>query len=215
MRSNPLSDQASLGFVWITTLEGSQGGVRTRCTDSFWALQRGTWTGDRRRSELPWSGVGSSLEREILTEWVGSRYLSKIVFTYILGYQVDIGHMEAVNLISSPKYSEKQIVRSSSPLSCLFPLANPPPPPQGLPRAHSPHARELGPSPSRRQFHSQGSGRNERDEQLLGAPCDRQHWRSGNGGGVGGGCASLVDQSVSCTTFDFPRDLRRWATDLG
>ncbi|EST06060.1 Clathrin/coatomer adaptor, adaptin-like, N-terminal [Kalmanozyma brasiliensis GHG001] len=37
------------------------------------------------------------------------KYLSKIVFTYILGYQVDIGHMEAVNLISSNKYSEKQI----------------------------------------------------------------------------------------------------------
>lgn len=41
------------------------------------------------------------------------KYLSKIVFTYILGYQVDIGHMEAVNLISSTKYSEKQIVRAS------------------------------------------------------------------------------------------------------
>jgi AP-2 complex subunit alpha len=38
------------------------------------------------------------------------KYLSKIVFTYILGYDVDVGHMEAVNLISSPKYSEKQIV---------------------------------------------------------------------------------------------------------
>jgi hypothetical protein len=38
------------------------------------------------------------------------RYLSKIIFTYILGYKVDIGHMEAVNLISSPRYSEKQIV---------------------------------------------------------------------------------------------------------
>ena len=37
------------------------------------------------------------------------KYLSKIVFTYILGYQVDTGHMEAVNLISSSKYSEKQI----------------------------------------------------------------------------------------------------------
>lgn len=34
----------------------------------------------------------------------------QIVFTYILGYKVDIGHMEAVNLISSSKYSEKQIV---------------------------------------------------------------------------------------------------------
>lgn len=39
------------------------------------------------------------------------KYLAKVVFTYILGYKVDVGHMEAVNLISSPKYSEKQIVR--------------------------------------------------------------------------------------------------------
>lgn len=38
------------------------------------------------------------------------RYVAKIIFTYILGYKVDVGHMEAVNLISSPKYSEKQIV---------------------------------------------------------------------------------------------------------
>ncbi|KAL7422361.1 hypothetical protein Q5752_003007 [Cryptotrichosporon argae] len=37
------------------------------------------------------------------------KYLAKVVFTYILGYKVDVGHMEAVNLISSPKYSEKQI----------------------------------------------------------------------------------------------------------
>ena len=44
--------------------------------------------------------------------WRGRlRYVSKIVFTYILGYKVDVGHMEAVNLISSHKYSEKQIVR--------------------------------------------------------------------------------------------------------
>ncbi|GAA5878084.1 hypothetical protein JCM3774_006478 [Rhodotorula dairenensis] len=37
------------------------------------------------------------------------KYISKIIFTSILGYPVDIGHMEAVNLISSTKYSEKQI----------------------------------------------------------------------------------------------------------
>jgi hypothetical protein len=38
------------------------------------------------------------------------RYVAKVLYTYILGYKVDVGHMEAVNLISSPKYSEKQIV---------------------------------------------------------------------------------------------------------
>ncbi|KAI0689606.1 Adaptor protein complex AP-2 alpha subunit [Cytidiella melzeri] len=37
------------------------------------------------------------------------KYVAKVIFTYILGYKVDVGHMEAVNLISSMKYSEKQI----------------------------------------------------------------------------------------------------------
>ena len=40
------------------------------------------------------------------------KYLAKVVFTYILGYKVDVGHVEAINLISSTKYSEKQIVRA-------------------------------------------------------------------------------------------------------
>lgn len=39
------------------------------------------------------------------------KYLAKVVFTYILGYKVDVGHMEAVNLITGSKYTEKQIVR--------------------------------------------------------------------------------------------------------
>lgn len=43
------------------------------------------------------------------------RYVAKVIFTYILGYKVDVGHMEAVNLISSSKYSEKQIVRAHRP----------------------------------------------------------------------------------------------------
>lgn len=37
------------------------------------------------------------------------KYVAKIIYTYILGYKVDVGHMEAINLISSHKYSEKQI----------------------------------------------------------------------------------------------------------
>ncbi|CAO1615226.1 unnamed protein product [Jaminaea pallidilutea] len=37
------------------------------------------------------------------------KYLAKVLFTHILGHEVDIGHMEAVNLIASNKYSEKQI----------------------------------------------------------------------------------------------------------
>ena len=33
----------------------------------------------------------------------------KILYMYMLGYEVDFGHMEAVNLISSAKYSEKSV----------------------------------------------------------------------------------------------------------
>jgi hypothetical protein len=44
------------------------------------------------------------------TDPVALRYVAKVLYTYILGYKVDVGHMEAVNLISSHKYSEKQIV---------------------------------------------------------------------------------------------------------
>ena len=35
--------------------------------------------------------------------------LFKLLYIYILGWNVDFGHLEAVNLISANKYSEKQI----------------------------------------------------------------------------------------------------------
>ncbi|PYI12065.1 Adaptor protein complex AP-2 alpha subunit [Aspergillus sclerotiicarbonarius CBS 121057] len=37
------------------------------------------------------------------------KYVCKLLYVYIQGYDVDFGHLEAVNLISSTKYSEKQI----------------------------------------------------------------------------------------------------------
>jgi len=37
------------------------------------------------------------------------KYVCKLLYIYILGWEVDFGHMEALNLISSSKYSEKQI----------------------------------------------------------------------------------------------------------
>lgn len=40
------------------------------------------------------------------------KYVCKLLYMYILGWDIDFGHLEAVNLISSMKYSEKQIVRS-------------------------------------------------------------------------------------------------------
>ena len=37
------------------------------------------------------------------------KYVWKILYMYMLGYEVDFGHMEAVNLISSQRYSEKSV----------------------------------------------------------------------------------------------------------
>ena len=34
------------------------------------------------------------------------KYVWKILYMFMLGYEIDFGHMEAVNLISSPRYSE-------------------------------------------------------------------------------------------------------------
>ena len=42
------------------------------------------------------------------------KYVCKLLFIFLLGHDIDFGHMEAVNLLSSNKYTEKQIVR------CLF-----------------------------------------------------------------------------------------------
>jgi AP-2 complex subunit alpha len=37
------------------------------------------------------------------------KYVCKLLYIYIYGFDVDFGHLEAVNLISATKYSEKQI----------------------------------------------------------------------------------------------------------
>ncbi|EAL70674.1 adaptor-related protein complex 2, alpha subunit [Dictyostelium discoideum AX4] len=37
------------------------------------------------------------------------KYVCKLVYMYMLGYELDFGHMEAVTLLSSTKFSEKQI----------------------------------------------------------------------------------------------------------
>jgi len=47
-----------------------------------------------------------------ITGYDRKKYVAKLMYIYILGYQVDVGLMEAVHLLGSNKYSEKQIVRS-------------------------------------------------------------------------------------------------------
>ena len=38
------------------------------------------------------------------------KYVCKLLFIFLLGHDIDFGHKEAVNLLVSNKYTEKQIV---------------------------------------------------------------------------------------------------------
>ncbi|OIW03899.1 hypothetical protein TanjilG_30175 [Lupinus angustifolius] len=44
-----------------------------------------------------------------LTPYKKKKYVWKMLYIFMLGYDVDFGHMEAVSLISAPKYPEKQV----------------------------------------------------------------------------------------------------------
>eukprot|EP00276_Gloeochaete_wittrockiana_P008207 CAMPEP_0184653344 /NCGR_PEP_ID=MMETSP0308-20130426/11042_1 /TAXON_ID=38269 /ORGANISM="Gloeochaete witrockiana, Strain SAG 46.84" /LENGTH=1204 /DNA_ID=CAMNT_0027088731 /DNA_START=109 /DNA_END=3723 /DNA_ORIENTATION=+ len=44
-----------------------------------------------------------------LSAYDKKKYMWKLLYCYMLGYEVDFGHMEAVALIGSPKYQEKQV----------------------------------------------------------------------------------------------------------
>ncbi|XP_026425017.1 AP-2 complex subunit alpha-1-like [Papaver somniferum] len=44
-----------------------------------------------------------------LSPYEKKKYVWKMLYIYMLGYDVDFGHMEALSLISAPKYPEKQV----------------------------------------------------------------------------------------------------------
>eukprot|EP00850_Spirogloea_muscicola_P012756 SM000084S23092 [mRNA] locus=s84:17407:23674:+ [translate_table: standard] len=52
-----------------------------------------------------------------MTPYEKKKYVWKMLYIYMLGYDVDFGHMEAVALISAPKYAEKQPSCVPSPLA--------------------------------------------------------------------------------------------------
>ncbi|KAH0620990.1 hypothetical protein JD844_021946 [Phrynosoma platyrhinos] len=50
-----------------------------------------------------------SLGDKALDGYSKKKYVCKLLFIFLLGHDIDFGHMEAVNLLSSNKYTEKQI----------------------------------------------------------------------------------------------------------
>jgi AP-2 complex subunit alpha len=53
------------------------------------------------RSKFTASGSLSSYQKK--------KYVWKLVYAFMLGYDVDFGHAEVVSLVGSAKYSEKQV----------------------------------------------------------------------------------------------------------
>lgn len=45
--------------------------------------------------------------------------MCKLLFIFLLGHDIDFGHMEAVNLLSSNRYTEKQIVSGAGGWVCM------------------------------------------------------------------------------------------------
>ena len=56
-------------------------------------------------------GVFLLLADKTLDGYQKKKYVCKLLFIFLLGHDIDFGYMEAVNLLSSNKYTEKQIVR--------------------------------------------------------------------------------------------------------
>jgi len=65
---------------------------------------------EQKRVEKEMAHIRSKFTSEAhMNGYQRKKYVWKILYMYMLGYEVDFGHMEAVNLISSPKYSEKSV----------------------------------------------------------------------------------------------------------
>lgn len=64
---------------------------------------------EEKRVNKELANVRQKFKGGSLNGYQKKKYVCKLLYVYIQGYDVDFGHLEAVNLISSTKYSEKQI----------------------------------------------------------------------------------------------------------
>ncbi|KAA8650073.1 hypothetical protein EYZ11_008746 [Aspergillus tanneri] len=64
---------------------------------------------EEKRVNKELANIRQKFKSGSLNGYQKKKYVCKLLYVYIQGYDVDFGHLEAVNLVSSPKYSEKQI----------------------------------------------------------------------------------------------------------
>ena len=64
---------------------------------------------EERRINTELAKIRSKFRDTKLSGYERKKYVCKLLYMYILGWNVDFGHLEAITLLSSSKYSEKQI----------------------------------------------------------------------------------------------------------
>eukprot|EP00271_Cylindrocystis_brebissonii_P023186 TRINITY_DN9462_c0_g1_i2.p1 TRINITY_DN9462_c0_g1~~TRINITY_DN9462_c0_g1_i2.p1 ORF type:complete len:1084 (+),score=251.00 TRINITY_DN9462_c0_g1_i2:248-3499(+) len=64
---------------------------------------------ERLRVDKELANIRTKFKGERLTPYEQKKYVWKMMYIYMLGYDVDFGHLEAIALISAPKYAEKQV----------------------------------------------------------------------------------------------------------
>ncbi|KAJ3276171.1 hypothetical protein HDV01_005619 [Terramyces sp. JEL0728] len=64
---------------------------------------------EQKRVNKELANIRSKFKDPNLNGYNKKKYICKLLYMYIIGYEIDFGHVEAVNLLNSAKYSEKQI----------------------------------------------------------------------------------------------------------
>ncbi|KAH0505443.1 AP-2 complex subunit alpha-1 [Microtus ochrogaster] len=85
---------------WPTSAPSSKAG----CDPKPWGREP-VFRSLPHRAPFPSSASGD----KALDGYSKKKYVCKLLFIFLLGHDIDFGHMEAVNLLSSNKYTEKQI----------------------------------------------------------------------------------------------------------
>ena len=65
---------------------------------------------EQKRIEKELGKIRSKFASTSIGGYQLKKYVWKIIYMLMMGVEVDFGHMEAVNLITSQKYSEKNVV---------------------------------------------------------------------------------------------------------
>ena len=75
-------------------------------------MVRGTQEQERARVERELANIRRKFNKthRSLTAYERKKYVLKLLYIYMLGYNVDFGHTEALKLISSTSYGELSLI---------------------------------------------------------------------------------------------------------